>query len=230
MSMDFDLVDFYTAKKYIEGAGITDLEIGQEAARLCELVLDSEDITAAATLCLNSICNELLNIEQRQRAGYKSTHQQIMLGRWTNLLGFVLKRLQGVKIKPEPGDTAVEYFANRGRVQYINPAENKPNRAENQPQEPSTDRAKKAFAAAVEAGFMEKTGTGYKWKYNRGSNVSLAYFLVKVYSPDNTSQTPYTALGRVFGVSRLDSAADKAFNAKNNQLWREKLDELLKGL
>ena len=221
--MDFDLLDFYTAKKHIEGAGITDLEIGQEAARLCGLVLDSEDITAAATLCLNSICRELLNIEQRQRAGYKSTHQQIMLGRWANLLEFVLKRLQGVKIKPEPGDAAVEYFANRGRVQYINPADN-------QPREPSTDRAKKAFAAAAEAGFMEKTDTGYIWKYNRGSKVSLAYFLVKVYSPDNTSQTPYTALGGLFGVSRLDSAADKAFNAKNNQLWRAKLDELLKGL
>ena len=221
--MDFDLLDFYTAKKYIESAGITDLEIGQEAARLCGLVLDSEDITAAATLCLNSICRELLNIEQRQRAGYKSTHQQIMLGRWANLLEFVLKRLQGVKIKPEPGDAAVEYFANRGRVQYINPAEN-------QPQEPSTDRAKKAFAAAVEAGFMEKTDTGYKWKYNRGSHVSLAYFLVKVYDPDNTSETPFTALGGLFGVSRLDSSADKAFNAKNTQLWRKKLDELLKGL
>lgn len=223
MSMDFDLLDFYTAKKYIEGVGITDLEIGQEAARLCGLVLDSEDITAAATLCLNSICRELLNIEQRQRAGYKSIHQQIMLGRWANLLEFVLKRLQGVKIKPEPGDAAVEYFANRGRVQYINPAEN-------QPQEPSTDRAKKAFAAAVEAGFMEKTDTGYKWKYNRGSHVSLAYFLVKVYSPDNTSQTPFTALGGLFGVSRLDSSADKAFDVKNSQLWRTKLDELLKGL
>lgn len=221
--MDFDFVDFYTAKKYIEGAGITDLEIGQEAARLCGLVLDSEDITAAATLCLNSICRELLNIEQRQRAGYKSTHQQIMLGRWANLLEFVLKRLQGVKIKPEPGDAAVEYFANRGRVQYINPADN-------QPQEPSTDRAKKAFAAAVEAGFMEKTGTGYKWKYNRGSHVSLAYFLVKVYDPDNTSETPFTALGGLFGVSRLDSSADKAFSVIKPQLWRSKLDELLKGL
>lgn len=228
--MDFDLLDFYTAKKYIESAGITDLEIGQEAARLCGLVLDSEDITAAATLCLNSICRELLNIEQRQRAGYKSTHQQIMLGRWANLLEFVLKRLQGVKIKPEPGDAAVEYFANRGRVQYINPAENQPNPAENQPQEPSTDRAKKAFAAAVEAGFMEKTGTGYKWKYNRGNKRSLAYFLVKTYNPDKKSDTPFIALGKLFGVSRLDSHAYQVDEVKKEQKWRAKIDELLKGL
>lgn len=230
MSMDFDLLDFYTAKKYIEGVGITDLEIGQEAARLCGLVLDSEDITAAATLCLNSICRELLNIEQRQRAGYKSTHQQIMLGRWANLLEFVLKRLQGVKIKPEPGDTAVEYFANRGRVQYINPAENQPNPAENHPQEPSTDRAKKAFAAAVEAGFMEKTDTGYTWKYNRGNKRSLAYFLVKTYNPDKKSETPFIALEGLFGVSRLDSHAYQANEVKKEQKWRAKIDELLKGL
>ena len=80
---------------------------------------------------------------------------------------------------------------------------------------------------------MEKTDTGYKWLYNlnnKGSKASLAYFLVKVYSPDNTTQTPYTPLGALFGVSRLDSAADSVFNAINPQPWRAKIDELLKDL
>lgn len=228
--MEFEELDFYTAKEDIEGEGITDEEIEETAARLSGYVLESDNISTAAALCLNMICKELVNIEQRLRAGYKPKHQQIMLGRWANLLEGVIKRLQGVSVGLMLEDVAVKYFDKQGRLDLSCLAENQPNTAENQPQEPSTDRAKKAFAAAVDAGFMEKTDTGYKWKYNRGSKVSLAYFLVKVYSPDNTSQTPYTALGGVFGVSRLDSAADKAFNAKNPQLWRSKLDELLKGL
>ena len=66
--------------------------------------------------------------------------------------------------------------------------------------------------------------------YNGGSKASLAYFSVKVYSPDNSSQTPFTALGRLFNVPRLDSHADQVFQAKKEQKWRAKIDELLKGL
>lgn len=228
--MEFEELDFYTAKEEIEGEGITDEEIEETAARLSGYVLESDDISTAAALCLNMICKELLNIEQRLRAGYKPNHQQIMLGRWANLLEGVIKRLQGVSVGLMLEDVAVKYFDKQGRLDLSCLAENQPNPAENQPQEPSTDRAKKAFAAAVEAGFMEKTDTGYKWKYNRGSKASLAYFLVKTYSPDNTSQTPFTALGRLFDVPRLDSHADQVNQAKNEQKWRAKIDELLKGL
>lgn len=230
--MEFEELDFYTAKEEIEGEGITNEKIEETAARLSGYVLESDDIASAAALCLNMICRELLNIEQRLGAGYKPKHQQIMSGRWANLLEGVIKRLQGVNIGSKV-DAAVMYFEKHGRLDLSCLAENQPNAAKNQPQEPSTDRAKKAFAAAVEAGFMEKTDTGYKWLYNlnnKGSKASLAYFLVKVYSPDNTTQTPYTPLGALFGVSRLDSAADSVFNAINPQPWRAKIDELLKDL
>lgn len=231
--MEFEELDFCTAKEDIEGEGITNEKIEETAARLSRYVLESDDISTAAALCLNMICRELLNIEQRLGAGYKPSHQQIMLERWTKLFEGVINRLQGVSVGLMLEDVAVKYFDKQGRLDLSCLAENQPNTAENQPQEPSTDRAKKAFAAAVMAGFMAKTDTGYNWLYNRGNRgfkASLAYFLVKVYSPDNTSETPFTALGGLFGVSRLDSAADKAFNVKNPQLWRSKLDELLKGL
>lgn len=230
--MEFEELDFYTAKEEIEGEGITDEEIEETAARLSGYVLESDNISTAAALCLNMICKELLNIEQRLGAGYKPNHQQIMLGRWTKLFEGVIKRLQGVSVGLMLEDVAVKYFDKQGRLDISCLAEKQPNTAEKQHQEPSTDRAKKAFAAAVEAGFMEKTGTRYKWKYNRGSKASLGYFVVKVYSPspDDTSQTPFTALGQLFGVSRLDSHADQAFQAKKEQKWRAKIDELLKGL
>ncbi len=96
--------------------------------------------------------------------------------------------------------------------------------------EPSTERAKKAFDLAIFAGFMEKTETGYKWLYNRGSHVSLAYFLVKVYNPTlvkNGDEVPFTPLGELFGKKRLDSYAGKAFGVKKPQKWRKGIDELL---
>lgn len=96
------------------------------------------------------------------------------------------------------------------------------------PQEPSNERAKRAFAKAVEAGFMEKTETGYKW---HGSKASLGYFVVQVYNPDGSKETPFKALEELFGVSRLDSASNKALlEVKKPQKWREPLDELIKDL
>ena len=97
-------------------------------------------------------------------------------------------------------------------------------------QEPSTERAKKAFAKAVEAGYMEKTDTGYKWRYNGGSKVSLGYFIMQVYSPDNTKQIPFKALGRLFGITRLERAVENASIVKKPQPWRGKIDNLLKEL
>lgn len=104
--------------------------------------------------------------------------------------------------------------------------------------EPSTERAKKAFDLAIYADFMEKTDSGYKWKYNRGSHVSLAYFLVLVYDPARKKDpggkgeniVPYTDLNELFGRKRLDSYADKAFNVAKPQKWRKKIDILLEEL
>lgn len=96
------------------------------------------------------------------------------------------------------------------------------------PQEPSNERAKRAFAKAVEAGYMEKTATGYKW---HGSKASLSYFVVQVYNPDGSKETPFKALDELFGVSRLDSASNKALlEVKKPQKWREKIDELINDL
>ena len=82
------------------------------------------------------------------------------------------------------------------------------------------------YGKAVKSGMAEKTEDGYKWKYNNGSKASLAYFLNKIFNPDGTGQIPFKKLEVLWEVSRLDSALDKAINAKNPQQWRTDIDKL----
>ena len=136
------------------------------------------------------------------------------------------------------GDVVIEdafCYANEASVNYSLWCEEqttatKANSPQTIPQELNTDRAKEIFAKAVEAGYMEKTATGYKWLYNSGSKASLAYFIMQVFSPDNTKQIPFKALGRLFDVTRLDRALDQATTAKKPQQWRGAIDNLLKDL
>ena len=126
-------------------------------------------------------------------------------------------------------------YANEASVNYSLWCEEqitatKANSPQTIPQELNTDRAKEIFAKAVKAGYMEKTATGYKWLYNSGSKASLAYFIMQVFSPDNTKQIPFKALGRLFDVTRLDRALDQAATAKKPQQWRGAIDNLLKDL
>ena len=126
-------------------------------------------------------------------------------------------------------------YANEASVNYSLWCEEqttatKANSPQTIPQELNTDRAKEIFAKAVEAGYMEKTATGYKWLYNSGSKASLAYFIMQVFSPDNTKQIPFKALGQLFDVTRLDRALDQATTAKKPQQWRGAIDNLLKDL
>ena len=93
-----------------------------------------------------------------------------------------------------------------------------------------TDRAKKYFEKAIEVGYMEKAGCGYKWTFpvSRGAKAALCYFIMKVYSPDprSTNTIHYKALEKLFAVKRLDSATGAMWNAKNPQEWRGKIDSL----
>lgn len=78
----------------------------------------------------------------------------------------------------------------------------------------NTDRARKYFKRAVEAGFMEKTDTGYKWIFSKGLKVALGYFVEKIYCPKGKERLPETELNKLFGVSRIGSAISQRMNAK----------------
>lgn len=90
-----------------------------------------------------------------------------------------------------------------------------------------TERAKKYFDRAIEAGYMEATETGYKWIWggSRGK-ARLSYFLYKIFNPDGCQVTPYKRLGELFNESRLDSSTTQVLNAKKPQEWRKQIDKL----
>lgn len=100
--------------------------------------------------------------------------------------------------------------------------------AQHLPDELNTDRAKKYFAKAIEAGYMTPNGNNYKWTFGnrRGKKAALGYFLMKVYDPDQTQQIPFQALERLFGEKRLDSTISAMLSVKNPQQWRSEIDIL----
>ncbi len=90
-----------------------------------------------------------------------------------------------------------------------------------------TEREKKYFAKAIEAGLMEKKGDkNYKWLHNNGMKASLAYFLKRVFNPKGTTQIPYQRLEVLFGVTRLDTALDQVLTAKKPQKWIKEIDTI----
>ena len=98
----------------------------------------------------------------------------------------------------------------------------------NLPAELDTERARKNFPKAIEAGFMCKTDSGYKWLYG-GSNgqVRLGYFISKTYDHGR----PINKLERLFNVQKLSSSISQAetYNGKRADVleWRTKIDTIL---
>ncbi len=93
-----------------------------------------------------------------------------------------------------------------------------------------TDRAKTYFKKAIQAGFMEKTESGYKWTFEgrKGARAALSYFIMKIYSPDpkDKKTIPFRAMENLFGVKRLDSALRAALETVKPQAWRQMIDGL----
>lgn len=93
------------------------------------------------------------------------------------------------------------------------------------PDELNTERAKKYFPRAVEAGYMELTETGYKWDLTqRGNKVKLGYFLQKVYCPNNTEEIPETVINDYFSTTRIGSSISQIIVVNKPQKWRAKID------
>lgn len=92
------------------------------------------------------------------------------------------------------------------------------------PQSVLTDRAKKYFQRAIEAGYMTETTTGYKWN---GKTVRWGYFIKCVYDPKNNSPIPQKALEALFDKGRLDSPLRQIGLWKNTPKWVEEMDNTL---
>lgn len=92
------------------------------------------------------------------------------------------------------------------------------------PQSVLTDRAKKYFQRAIEAGYMTETTTGYKWN---GETVRWGYFIKCIYDPKNNSSIPQKALEALFGKGRLDSPLRQIGLWKKTPKWVEEMNNTL---
>lgn len=96
----------------------------------------------------------------------------------------------------------------------------------NLPPELNTERARKYFQRAIEAGFMAKTNSAYKWLFggNKGQ-ARLAYFCGKVYS----NPYPISQLEVIFNVKNLSaSITQSTYEAKRADVirWRAEIDRI----
>ena len=93
------------------------------------------------------------------------------------------------------------------------------------PSELDTPEARKRFAKAVKAGYIEATSTGYKWLGL--PKAAAAYFFEKIYCSAITDKHPdWGLLGQLFCLLRLDRAASQNLETKSERTWKRKIDEL----
>lgn len=96
------------------------------------------------------------------------------------------------------------------------------------PAELNTERARKYFKRAIDAGLIKRTQQGFTWVplHGRGANTQLGYFCCKVFS------TPYpiSALEKAFNVRKLStnitngSIPTEDFKRADVKRWRGDLD------
>ena len=112
---------------------------------------------------------------------------------------------------------------------------NKVGTAAQLPKELDTERAREAFAKAMEKQYMVALEDGkYRWIGTSGKpNTSeLAYFLGLVYNYKYTlygnagESFPGDSLNELFGVTRLYSSLTQVYNAKKKQRWRSLIDDI----
>ena len=96
------------------------------------------------------------------------------------------------------------------------------------PSELDTDRARKYFARAVKAGYMEMTATEYKWlETQERAQAKLGYLCLKTFEQPR----PVTAIEQYFGVKgRLSGAITQAsYEPKRADVrkWRAEMDNTI---
>ena len=212
-----DALDILDDIKENIGGSLTDEDLREWASLLTEAIYESDNIEQAAGDTVNTLIQECKQANFRAGRGYSEIHNKILLGRYYNLLRFVIDSLN-----IENREEVFEHCWNviNGTNEQSQP-ETRPNEAQQR-----AEREKLYFDAAIKGGLMQETETGYKWIYQNGNKASLAYFLMKIYNPNGLGKTPYKEMETLFSVTRLDRATQQLLEAKNTQKWREKIDEL----
>lgn len=95
-----------------------------------------------------------------------------------------------------------------------------------------TPRAEKYFERAINKGYMQVSGNGYKWSWGgaKGAKARLAYFLEKLYCPcptDKFSSEVIRQLEILFDVVRLDRAISQNADTGKSKCvkrWKDEID------
>lgn len=95
-----------------------------------------------------------------------------------------------------------------------------------------TPRAEKYFERAINKGYMQVSGNGYKWSWGgaKGAKARLAYFLEKLYCPsptDKFSSEVIRQLEILFDVVRLDRAISQNADTGKSECvkrWKDEID------
>lgn len=95
-----------------------------------------------------------------------------------------------------------------------------------------TPRAEKYFGRAINIGYMQVRGDGYKWNWGgtKGAKARLAYFLERLYCPsptDKFSSEVIRQLEILFDVVRLDRAISQNADTGKSECvkrWKEEID------
>ena len=210
------------------------LYVSNEFFRLTSVFEDGARWMQAGTVenCLNAFCNIVYRFANRLDA--------LLLTYGIDLMK--LQKESGLYLKSHRIITDIDCYIGSMELtkRYIDALPQEPNAASKQdiaepqpkqkqgfskPQQ-ETEREKKFFAKAIEAGLIEKDGENYRWLHNNGLKASLGYFLNKVFNPKGTAQIPYKRMGNLFNETRLDTATDQALTAKKPQKWREEIDAI----
>lgn len=207
-------------KEQIEWA----LHVNSEFLRLTSIFEDGARWLQVGTVenCLNAFCHVVDRFANRLDALLLTYEIDLMK----------LQRESGLYLKSHRIITDIDCYIGSMELtkRYIDALPKEPTAVSRQdiekPQQ-KTEREKKYFAKAIEAGLMEKKGDkNYKWLHNNGMKASLAYFLKRVFNPKGTTQIPYQRLEVLFGVTRLDTALDQVLTAKKPQKWIKEIDTI----
>ena len=112
------------------------------------------------------------------------------------------------------------------------------------PLELDTDRARAAFAKAIDRGWMVEAANGYEWrgvdgKSGWGTNSQLAYFCGRIYgykwgadewgkgyAGNVGEELNYDALERLFSVRNMSETIRQVHNRDKPQAWRKIIDRI----
>lgn len=98
----------------------------------------------------------------------------------------------------------------------------------------NTNRAQTYFQKAIDHGLLKIENGKFSWNTigGKGKNVQIAYFCGKVFeyihSINGNAGTsfPEEKLNKLFGIRRMQSSLQQAYNAMKIQPWRRRIDEL----